>query len=112
MLCTCTTEDDGRGHGAKVPNADDLSTAFDQPCIEFEGTLALGEPLNLEDDGEARYFGSTSGRLDFPEHHGRSVSGSSQRSSVCSFVIGHLRFAALILVSVTICPHLPVIRSN
>ncbi|SPO07213.1 uncharacterized protein DNG_09907 [Cephalotrichum gorgonifer] len=39
-------------------------TAFDHLCEAFEGTLALDEPLNFDRDGEARYFGSTSGRLD------------------------------------------------
>ncbi|KAH7124330.1 fungal-specific transcription factor domain-containing protein [Dactylonectria macrodidyma] len=41
------------------------TTMFDQLCYAFEGTLALDESLNFDQDGEARYFGPTSGRLAF-----------------------------------------------
>lgn len=98
---TITSSVDAAGAGA---NADNSSTAFDQLCIAFEGTLALGEPLNFEGDGEARYFGSTSGRLDFPEHHGRSVSGSASRSPVRSFSD---RTCKVRSPDLSICPHLP-----
>ncbi|KAE8418035.1 hypothetical protein BDV36DRAFT_295617 [Aspergillus pseudocaelatus] len=41
------------------------SSAFDQLCSAFEGTLYLDDCLNFDSDGEARYFGSTSGRTAF-----------------------------------------------
>lgn len=73
---TITPSVGGAGVGASASTSTSESpTAFDQLCMAFEGTLALGEPLNFDRDGEARYFGSTSGRLDFPEHHGELISG-------------------------------------
>lgn len=44
--------------------------AFDELCTAFEGTLALDDSVNFDSDGEARYFGSTSGRLDFQTSKG------------------------------------------
>ena len=67
---TTTSLVDMAGAGAE-DKAGDSTTALDQLCLEFEGTLALGEPLNFDRDGEARYFVSTSGRLDFPGHHSK-----------------------------------------
>ncbi|GAB1200680.1 hypothetical protein APSETT444_010055 [Aspergillus pseudonomiae] len=52
-----------------VPNNTSLTTggssAFDQLCTAFEGTLYLDDYLNFDSDGEARYFGSASGRTAF-----------------------------------------------
>ncbi|KAB8260927.1 hypothetical protein BDV32DRAFT_158596 [Aspergillus pseudonomiae] len=52
-----------------VPNTTSLTTggssAFDQLCTAFEGTLYLDDYLNFDSDGEARYFGSASGRTAF-----------------------------------------------
>ncbi|KAI8656447.1 Zn(2)-C6 fungal-type domain-containing protein [Fusarium sp. Ph1] len=44
---------------------DVLATAIDQLCDAVEGALALDESMNFDQDGEARYFGTTSGRLEF-----------------------------------------------
>ncbi|KAM6535824.1 hypothetical protein FALCPG4_005358 [Fusarium falciforme] len=41
------------------------TAAFDQLCDAFEGTLSLDESQNFDQDGQARYFGPASGRLDF-----------------------------------------------
>ncbi|KAF7558177.1 hypothetical protein G7Z17_g71 [Cylindrodendrum hubeiense] len=41
------------------------SAAFDQLCTDFEGALCFDESSNFDRDGEARYFGTTSGRLEF-----------------------------------------------
>ncbi|RSM08779.1 hypothetical protein CEP52_004453 [Fusarium oligoseptatum] len=41
------------------------ATALDQLCDAVEGALALDESMNFDQDGEARYFGTTSGRLAF-----------------------------------------------
>lgn len=51
---------------------------FDQLCDAFEGTLSLDESQNLDQDGEARYFGPTSGRLDFKTCNGSLLSSSYQ----------------------------------
>ncbi|KAE8379370.1 hypothetical protein BDV26DRAFT_291392 [Aspergillus bertholletiae] len=53
-----------------IPNTTSLtagssSSAFDQLCSAFEGTLFLDDCFNFDNDGEARYFGSTSGRTAF-----------------------------------------------
>ncbi|KAI8655560.1 Zn(2)-C6 fungal-type domain-containing protein [Fusarium keratoplasticum] len=45
--------------------ADISVTALDQLCDAVEGALALDESMNFDQDGEARYFGTTSGRLEF-----------------------------------------------
>lgn len=41
------------------------SSTFDQLCTDFEGALCFDESSNFDRDGEARYFGTTSGRLEF-----------------------------------------------
>ncbi|TEA19756.1 Nitrogen assimilation transcription factor nirA [Colletotrichum sidae] len=41
------------------------STAFDDLCATFEGALSLNESVNYDQDGEMRYFGPSSGRLEF-----------------------------------------------
>lgn len=44
---------------------DPVSFMVDDITANFEGALCLDESLNFDQDGEARYFGATSGRLDF-----------------------------------------------
>ncbi|KAF6811841.1 hypothetical protein CMUS01_13180 [Colletotrichum musicola] len=39
--------------------------AFDDLCASFEGALSLDESVNYDQDGEMRYFGPSSGRLEF-----------------------------------------------
>lgn len=46
------------GHGETSPD-------FEALCAAFEGALSTEEALNYEGDGEFRYFGPTSGRLQF-----------------------------------------------
>lgn len=46
------------------------ATAIDQLCDAVEGALALDESMNFDQDGEARYFGTTSGRLEFRSSDG------------------------------------------
>lgn len=46
------------------------TAAFDQLRDAFEGILSLDESHNFDQDGEARYFGPASGRLDFKKCHG------------------------------------------
>lgn len=46
------------------------ATALDQLCDAVEGALALDESMNFDQDGEARYFGTTSGRLEFRAYDG------------------------------------------
>ncbi|KAF4543796.1 Zn(II)2Cys6 transcription factor [Lasiodiplodia theobromae] len=41
------------------------SAEFEELCVAFEGALSFDESLNFDQDGELRYFGPTSGRLDF-----------------------------------------------
>ncbi|KAL0265125.1 hypothetical protein SLS55_001084 [Diplodia seriata] len=48
----------GTGTGAETAEFEDL-------CVAFEGALSFDESLNFDQDGELRYFGPTSGRLDF-----------------------------------------------
>lgn len=47
------------------------TAALDELCDTFEGTLTLDESQNFDQDGEARYFGPASGRLDFKPLNGR-----------------------------------------
>lgn len=58
------------------PQAGSSSSQFEELCAAFEGALSLDESLNFDQDGEIRYFGPTSGRLEF-QHSGPSGSGSS-----------------------------------
>jgi hypothetical protein len=46
------------------------SSNVDDLCTAFEGIFSLDESLNYEQDGEIRYFGATSGRLEFRSKHG------------------------------------------
>ncbi|KAB8237155.1 Zn(II)2Cys6 transcription factor [Aspergillus alliaceus] len=59
---------------------DDISSDIDDLAEGFKGRLALDESLNFDQDGEMRYFGPTSGRLQFQSStssNGVSVNGSS-----------------------------------
>ncbi|CRG92311.1 putative transcriptional regulatory protein C530,05 [Talaromyces islandicus] len=42
-----------------------LSSDYEDICSSFEGALCLDGSLNFDGDGQPRYFGATSGRLDF-----------------------------------------------
>ncbi|KAK9371423.1 fungal-specific transcription factor domain-containing protein [Lipomyces kononenkoae] len=42
------------------------SSNFEELCASFEGALSLDTSLNYDDDGELRYYGPASGRLEFP----------------------------------------------
>ncbi|PWY90725.1 hypothetical protein BO70DRAFT_392410 [Aspergillus heteromorphus CBS 117.55] len=87
LQCVYTADDDGRGTTPKsyvrllqawisvfewilqLHSIDvDASAAYlleQDLCTVLEGTLALDEDLNFDQDGEARYFGTISGRLAF-----------------------------------------------
>lgn len=61
-------EDSSRGTGRDaevVLQGGTASTAVDDLCEDFKGTLTLDGSLNFDQDGEMRYFGPTSGRLQF-----------------------------------------------
>ncbi|KAF4876585.1 Nitrogen assimilation transcription factor nirA [Colletotrichum siamense] len=52
--------------GSSDPALAGLSpSAFDDLCTTFEGALSLDESVNYDQDGEMRYFGPSSGRLEF-----------------------------------------------
>lgn len=38
---------------------------MDDICVKLEGAPSLDESLNIDNDREIRYFGPTSGRLEF-----------------------------------------------
>lgn len=44
---------------------DSFSSDFPELSEAFEGALSLEDSLNFDQDGEMRYFGYTSGRLEF-----------------------------------------------
>ncbi|KAF7171359.1 hypothetical protein CNMCM5623_003755 [Aspergillus felis] len=46
-------------------DAAEVSSYMEALCDQFKGRLALDESLNFDDDGEMRFFGPTSGRLQF-----------------------------------------------
>ena len=62
------------GHGTGS-NGEDMSkfSEVDDLCESFKGELTLNGSLNFDQDGEMRYFGPTSGRLQF-----RNYSSSEQ----------------------------------
>ena len=41
------------------------ATQMEELQMAFEGTLSLEDNLNFEEDGEARYYGPASSRLEF-----------------------------------------------
>ncbi|KAL4761579.1 Zn(II)2Cys6 transcription factor [Aspergillus foveolatus] len=52
-------------HGIDPRKDNEGGQAIDELTESFEGKLAFEESLNFEKDGELRYFGPTSGRLQF-----------------------------------------------
>ncbi|GFF69631.1 hypothetical protein IFM60648_02969 [Aspergillus lentulus] len=46
-------------------DAAEVASYLEALCDQFKGHLALDESLNFDDDGEMRFFGPTSGRLQF-----------------------------------------------
>ncbi|EAA59284.1 hypothetical protein AN4185.2 [Aspergillus nidulans FGSC A4] len=52
-------------HGIDPRKDNECGQAIDELTESFEGRLAFEESLNFEKDGELRYFGPTSGRLQF-----------------------------------------------
>ncbi|KAH6647228.1 fungal-specific transcription factor domain-containing protein [Truncatella angustata] len=61
--------------------ADGSPTTLDHFCGAFEGSLTLDESLNFDRDGQARYFGPSSGRLDFQSLEDCSQEGVPQRTA-------------------------------
>lgn len=50
------------------------SSALDGLCETFDGVLTLDRSLNWDHDGELRFFGATSGRLEFqPSRQGKTM---------------------------------------
>lgn len=47
------------------PSLGETTPDIEALCAAFDGTLSIEEALNYEGDGEFRYFGPTSGRLQF-----------------------------------------------
>ncbi|KAL1874422.1 hypothetical protein VTK73DRAFT_299 [Phialemonium thermophilum] len=61
------------------PGNDDVpNSAFDRLCASLDDTTSLNDSLNFEQDGEARHFGPTSGRLDIQKLHDDSDAGRNQ----------------------------------
>ncbi|KPM38344.1 hypothetical protein AK830_g8230 [Neonectria ditissima] len=52
------------------------SSAFSELCSTFEGAPCFDEVSNFDQDGEARFFGPTSGRLEFQDTSEAFTSGS------------------------------------
>ncbi|KJK60987.1 fungal transcription factor regulatory middle homology region [Aspergillus parasiticus SU-1] len=61
---------------------DDASSDMDSLAENFKGRLALDESLNFDQDGEMRYFGPTSGRLQFQGSSSNRVSIDGSTFSV------------------------------
>ena len=61
--------DHSMGHGTGS-NGEDMSkfSEVDDLCESFKGELTLNGSLNFDHDGEMRYFGPTSGRLQFADY--------------------------------------------
>ncbi|KAK7419601.1 hypothetical protein QQX98_003192 [Neonectria punicea] len=58
------------------------SLAFNELCSTFEGALCFDETSNFDQDGEARFFGPTSGRLEFKSPSSEQFTPSSDDSAV------------------------------
>lgn len=56
-------------HRAEPIGADN----WQELCTAFEGALSLDETLNFEQDGEVRYYGPTSSRLEFQGEDGMKI---------------------------------------
>lgn len=60
--------DHSTGHGAGSKDKHmSMSSEVDDLCESFKGELTLNGSLNFDQDGEMRYFGPTSGRLQFSD---------------------------------------------
>ncbi|KAH7131319.1 fungal-specific transcription factor domain-containing protein, partial [Dactylonectria macrodidyma] len=57
------------------------SSAFDELCSTFEGALCFDEVSNFDQDGEARFFGPTSGRLEFNDSASEPFTPGSDNSA-------------------------------
>lgn len=86
------------GSSAEVALQNDIaSTAVDDLCENFKGALTLDGSLNFDQDGEMRYFGPTSGRLQFgcnsyiPENTGfKDISTTEQNLTGASAIEPHI----------------------
>ena len=59
-----------------------MSSEVDDLCESFKGELTLNGSLNFDQDGEMRYFGPTSGRLQFSDYcSSEQVTGPGIHSS-------------------------------
>ncbi|KAE8155053.1 fungal-specific transcription factor domain-containing protein [Aspergillus avenaceus] len=56
---------------------EDASESVDDLAENFKGRLALDESLNFDQDGEMRYFGPASGRLQFQASSSNGMNGSA-----------------------------------
>ncbi|KAK7413390.1 hypothetical protein QQX98_007767 [Neonectria punicea] len=57
------------------------SSAFNELCSTFEGALCFDEVSNFDQDGEVRYFGPTSGRLEFKDSASEAFMPGSDTST-------------------------------
>ncbi|GFG20349.1 nitrogen assimilation transcription factor nit-4 [Aspergillus udagawae] len=60
-------------------DAAEVTSYLQALCDQFKGCLALDESLNFDDDGEMRFFGPTSGRLQFAASGALPEEGSKAR---------------------------------
>ncbi|PYH43658.1 Zn(II)2Cys6 transcription factor [Aspergillus saccharolyticus JOP 1030-1] len=59
------TRESGAVHTGEDPQIFSMSPSVDELCQYLKGRLSLDETMNFDQDGEMRYFGPTSGRLQF-----------------------------------------------
>ncbi|KAI5921203.1 fungal-specific transcription factor domain-containing protein [Camillea tinctor] len=57
------------------------------PLATMDGTLSRDESLNFDQDGEARYFGPTSGRLEFNKTGSRATKTKLQFDQFCQTIV-------------------------
>ncbi|OTB06211.1 hypothetical protein M426DRAFT_119884 [Hypoxylon sp. CI-4A] len=72
----------------RLPAAHDRDNGSKRDTITntmLSGTLSTDESLNFDQDGEARYFGPTSGRLEFRQLKGRGLESNSTSASFNQF---------------------------
>ncbi|KAH7007807.1 putative Zn(II)2Cys6 transcription factor [Macrophomina phaseolina] len=88
VLHVPTSSDPDAGTGSSSHESEEL-------CAAFEGALSLDESLNFDQDGEIRYFGPTSGRLEFQEcatsasGFSRAVQSDATAQSIQSRTLRH-----------------------
>ncbi|OKL59862.1 hypothetical protein UA08_04960 [Talaromyces atroroseus] len=68
-----------------------LSSDYEDICSSFEGALCLDASLNFDRDGQPRYFGATSGRLDFQPHSSGNGDAQAETDSIQSSDRGRAR---------------------